>query len=255
MSSSTPCRTMECASAPAKVTLTITGNPPPMPSPIPQRRRSRSRHRRVNDSDPNGSLAPATVTVTSGPAHGTTSVNTATGAVTYTPASGYAGSDEFFYTVADNEGAVSQPAKVTVTITNPPPSAVADTTSTPFDTAVIIGVLGNDSDPNGSLAPATVTVTTGPAHGSTSVNTTTGAITYTPATNYTGTGRVLLQRNGQLGRSSLPTKATVTITGNPPPTAVADTASTIRTPPCDDQRAEQRLRSERHARSAGDRRP
>ena len=66
--------------------------------------------------------------------------------------------------MADNQGAVSSPAKVTVTITgNPPPVAVADTASTTFNTAVIVGVLGNDSDPNGTLAPATVIVTTGPA--------------------------------------------------------------------------------------------
>ena len=79
------------------------------------------------------------------------------------PASNYTGTDEFFYTVQDNEGAVSSPAKVTVTITgNPPPVAVADTASTTMNTAVVIGVLGNDSDPNGTLARATVTVTTAP---------------------------------------------------------------------------------------------
>ena len=74
-----------------------------------------------NDSDPNGSLAPDRDRYHAA-GHGSTSVNTTTGAVTYTPASGYTGSDEFFYTVRDNEGALSSPAKVTVTITgNPPP--------------------------------------------------------------------------------------------------------------------------------------
>ncbi|MGO9957198.1 MAG: IPT/TIG domain-containing protein, partial [Solirubrobacteraceae bacterium] len=52
----------------------------------------------------------------SAPAHGTlTSVDAATGAVTYTPADAYSGSDSFTYT-AHNAGGTSSPATVTATV-------------------------------------------------------------------------------------------------------------------------------------------
>ena len=151
--------------------------------------------------------------MTTGPANGSTSVNTTTGAVTYTPAKpGYTGPDEFFYTVQDNEGAVSHPAKVTVTITEQ--SAAQRRRRYRFDDVQhggYLNVLGNDSDPNGTLAPATVTVTC-PAHGSTSVNTTTGAVTYTPATNYTGTDEFFYTVQDNEGAVSSPAKVTADIT-------------------------------------------
>jgi hypothetical protein len=69
---------------------------------------------------------------------------------------------------------------------NVPPVANADSATTPVNTSVPIGVLANDTDSDGTLVPSTVTVVGAPAHGGTAVNTTTGAITYTPASGYTG---------------------------------------------------------------------
>jgi hypothetical protein len=60
------------------------------------------------------------------------------------------------------------------------PTAVADSAATPENQAVAIAVLTNDTDPGGTLNPASVMVSTAPAHGTTSFNTTTDAITYTP---------------------------------------------------------------------------
>jgi hypothetical protein len=54
-----------------------------------------------------GPFDPASVTVKQGPAHGTTSVNSATGEVTYTPAPNFRGTDAFTYTVRDNFGAIT----------------------------------------------------------------------------------------------------------------------------------------------------
>lgn len=65
---------------------------------------------------------------------------------------------------------------------NAPPAAKADSATVNEDDNVEIDVLANDSDIDGSLQPATVTVTRAPANGSTS----TGAITYTPAANFSG---------------------------------------------------------------------
>lgn len=73
----------------------------------------------ANDSDPDGALSPATVVIVTAPSHGTASVS-ATGMVTYTAATSYAGSDTFAYTVADDQGYVSNPATVTITVVAAP---------------------------------------------------------------------------------------------------------------------------------------
>jgi hypothetical protein len=66
----------------------------------------------ANDSDPDGD--PLTVTGTGPAAHGTTVVN-ADGTIRYTPASGFAGTDTFAYTISDGRGGTAT-ATVTVTI-------------------------------------------------------------------------------------------------------------------------------------------
>jgi hypothetical protein len=75
-----------------------------------------------NDRDVDGVIAPATVTIVagSGPASGQiVSING--GVVTYQPNANFWGTDSFQYTVQDNDGFVSQPATVTITV-----QAVAD---------------------------------------------------------------------------------------------------------------------------------
>jgi hypothetical protein len=74
----------------------------------------------ANDSDPDGSLDPGSVQVASGPAHGTADV-APNGMITYTPTGGFEGGDAFTYTVADDQGARSNPATVHVVVASPPP--------------------------------------------------------------------------------------------------------------------------------------
>jgi len=70
-----------------------------------------------NDSDADGSLMPASVTIVSQPQNGTiTEINGATGALTYVPHSDFFGTDTFSYTVADDSGAVSEPAAVYIQV-------------------------------------------------------------------------------------------------------------------------------------------
>jgi len=69
----------------------------------------------VNDRDPDGSLDPASVTVTTGPASGSPSVTPSTGAITYTPDAGFTGTDTFSYRVCDNDGLCTT-ADATVTV-------------------------------------------------------------------------------------------------------------------------------------------
>jgi Bacterial Ig domain len=76
----------------------------------------------ANDTDSDGTIDPTSVQIASQPGHGVVSA-TATGSVVYTPTAGYSGSDSFTYTVKDDQGAVSNAATVTLTMTAaaPPP--------------------------------------------------------------------------------------------------------------------------------------
>ncbi len=140
----------------------------------------------ANDSDADGNIDPSTVRVVSGPSHGSiSSIDPATGKITYAPTSGYIGADTFRYEVCDTVDQCAQ-ADVSVTVSNSvlnPPTARPDgaTTSEGTATSPAIAVLANDSAGAGaSLVPATTTVVVPASSGTTSVNGTTGAITYTP---------------------------------------------------------------------------
>ncbi|MFL5253107.1 MAG: Ig-like domain-containing protein [Rhodopila sp.] len=88
----------------------------------------------ANDSNGGGTINPASVAVCTAAAHGTTSVNTTTGVVTYTPTTGYYGTDTFRYTVADTNGQVSAPAAVTVNVQQPAPSYADGSSGAPVGT-------------------------------------------------------------------------------------------------------------------------
>ncbi len=87
-----------------------------------------------NDTDIDGTVDPATV-IAGTASNGTVSVNPTSGAITYTPALNFFGTDSFTYTVKDNNGLISNTATVTVTVTavNDAPTvanAIADQTAT-----------------------------------------------------------------------------------------------------------------------------
>ena len=66
------------------------------------------------------------------------------------------------------------------------PVAGDDSATTSEDTAVTVDVAANDTDPDGNLNPASVTITVPAANGTATPNGT-GGITYTPAANFNGT--------------------------------------------------------------------
>jgi len=71
----------------------------------------------ANDSDPDGSLDPASVTVVVPPANSRNKLTiNADGSVTFKPASGFRGAEQFQYTVQDDAGAVSNVATVLVEV-------------------------------------------------------------------------------------------------------------------------------------------
>ena len=140
--------------------------------------------------------------------------NAATGEVTFTPCSAagvpdasctasWTGTTDVDYSVTDTSG---NPAWTTFTVTiNPalPPTAVDDTRTTAFNTAVTVDVAANDSAGTSALVPTSVLLCgpadTAPACTQTSVTNGTGTftvnadgtITYTPATGFTGPAAIV----------------------------------------------------------------
>ncbi|WP_156481608.1 tandem-95 repeat protein, partial [Anabaena sp. 4-3] len=110
--------------------------------------------------------------------------------VTYTPNPNFNGTDNFTYTVKDNQGAISQPATVTVTVNpvNDEPVAKHDTITTNEDTNIIIPILENDEDVDGNdtINPNSVVIETQPSNGNVTINND-GTVTYTPNPNFNGT--------------------------------------------------------------------
>jgi hypothetical protein len=113
---------------------------------------------------------------------------------------------------------------ITISPSNTPPVAVADTASTRAGKAVDINVLANDSDPDGDAL--TITAVTQGAHGTVTTN---GAfVTYAPAASFAGTDTFSYTiSDGKGGTATASVTVTVTL-GNHPPVANADTASTPR---------------------------
>lgn len=76
-------------------------------------------HVLANDGTISGVIAPSSVNIETAASNGSTSVDQASGTVSYTPAAGFAGSDEFTYTVSDAAGHVSAAATVHVSVAQP----------------------------------------------------------------------------------------------------------------------------------------
>lgn len=183
----------------------------------------------ANDSDSDGSLNPASVTIVTAPTNGSTSINTGTGVVTYTPTANYNGSDSFTYTVDDLLSGTSAATTVSITINsvNDAPVAVADVASTPEDTAISIDVAANDTDVDtgDAVDPATLTVASQPTNGSAAVIA--GEITYTPNANFSGSDSFTYRIQDQNGADSNIATVTLNVSGvNDAPVAVNDSATT-----------------------------
>ncbi len=69
-----------------------------------------------NDRDSDGAIDPTTIFIVEQADSGTVTVNSSTGAVTYTPSPAFTGRDEFLYTVADDDGDYAQAARIAVIV-------------------------------------------------------------------------------------------------------------------------------------------
>ncbi|HEY8357387.1 MAG TPA: Ig-like domain-containing protein, partial [Ramlibacter sp.] len=140
------------------------------------------------------------VAVTSG-AHGTvTIIDAELGTVRYTPDANWSGTDTYTYTVSS--GGVTETATVTVTVSplNDPTTFAGTSGSGAEDNGAITGSL-TVADADGIANPA-FTVTSNGAHGTATINATTGAWTYTPAADYNGPDSFTVRVTDNAGNTS-----------------------------------------------------
>lgn len=176
-----------------------------------------------NDNDTDGVITTVTVTVPS--ANGTV-VNHLDGTLTYTPATGFSGTDNFVYIAEDDYGEKSNPATVTITvreIANLAPTANADSATTNQETPVMLNVVLNDVDPDGTLDLTSVTIIETSQRGELT-NHGDGTLTYQPRVGFVGEDEFTYTVEDNNGAVSNITTATITViaTPNNAPVAVGD---------------------------------
>lgn len=141
----------------------------------------------VNDYDINGDPITLNVNPVSGPSNGTVTI-LPNGDYTYTPGTGFTGTDQFVYEICD-DGTPNLCAQATAYITvypdNNPPVAVNDFNNTLVDVPVSGNVITNDWDPDGDNLTVTTTPVSGPSNGSVTLNPD-GSYTYTPNPGFEG---------------------------------------------------------------------
>ncbi len=171
----------------------------------------------LTGSDPEGSALIFAIAIA--PANGALS-GTAPN-VTYTPNSGFAGTDQFTFTV--NDGQISgAPATVTISVNsagNRAPVALAQSLTTPEDTQLPLTLGGSDPDGN----PLTFTVLSQPAHGQ--LTGTTPNLVYSPALNYFGPDSLTFRVNDGIVNSTTASVIFAVTPVNDAPTAANQLAS------------------------------
>ena len=167
-----------------------------------------------NDGDADGDAL--TAVLASGPASGSLALNS-DGSFSYTPNTGFAGTDSFVYRAYD--GALySNSASVSITVNasvNKPPVAIDDSATAAMRKATsytprLISVLANDSDPDGRLDPASVSIAVAPNKGGTVKANADGTVSYTPNLKFRGKETFSYTVRDQAGATS--NRATVTVT-------------------------------------------
>ena len=183
----------------------------------------------LTGSDPDVPALALTYAVTVIPVHGTLSGTEPN--LTYTPATGYSGSDSFQFTVKNTANNTSTAATVSITVPVGAPSANAQSVDVSFNTATAVTLTG--SDPNTAVieTPLTFAVTVTPTHGT--LSGTEPNLIYTPTAGYNGADSFQFTTTNQASITSAAATVTLTVdagvpTATPQTTNVAfNTATAI----------------------------
>jgi VCBS repeat-containing protein len=158
-----------------------------------------------------------TFSIVNGPQHGSLSPIDSQGKTTYTPTSGFSGSDSFTFKATDNHGADSNVATVSLTVQplNNHPQAQGQSVTIQLDTPKEITLGASDPDPSDTL---TFSIVNGPQHGSLSPIDSQGKTTYTPTSGFSGSDSFTFKATDNHGADSNVAEISLTVgaTNNPP---------------------------------------
>ncbi len=147
----------------------------------------------ANDTDCDHNINRRSLSIISGPRHGSAIVSNNSGYLVYSPASNYNGYDTLSYRICDFDN-LCDTALVFITVipVNDPPVVQNEVVSLCENTSVSGNVLANDSDPVENTAmTAIVPPIREPANGSV-VLATDGSFTYTPVNGYSGMDTIII---------------------------------------------------------------
>ena len=181
----------------ATVNLTVQGVAAPT---CTDRSDSTAHNTAVTVSLPCSAPGAITYSIVSPPSHGTLGTVGPTGGVTYTPASGFAGTDSFTFQATDTHSQSSNVATATITVgANHAPACSDQTISVRHNRAKHIALGCSDADPGNTLHWSIVTR---PGHGTASAIDGTGGLTYTPKPSFSGVDHFTFEATDNEGADS-----------------------------------------------------
>jgi hypothetical protein len=162
----------------------------------------------ANDLAGTAALNASSVRILTGPTHGSVT-GISNGVVSYVPAPGYHGSDEFVYEACDVAQLCSN-ATVRISVTALGPRAVDDSVQTENLSTVTVAVLSNDVAGAQPLVASSVTIVVTPNNGVATVLGD-GSIRYVPASGFTGSETIRYEVCDNSTPTPLCSSATLTV--------------------------------------------
>jgi gliding motility-associated-like protein len=177
----------------------------------------------LNKYDVDGVIDSINVLTSFGLLEGTVNINS--DSIVYTPNPNYFGGDIMQYTVTDDDGAIDTAwVMIVINDVNDPPIALDDIVSTNEDKPIVISVVKNDNDVDGSIVLIDTTGLPSSLKGSLIINS--NKITYNPDINYFGEDSLQYFITDDDGASDTAWVLITVNDVNDNPVAVNDTATT-----------------------------